>query len=231
MRWALPIVLLCGGCLDFGHLEKPFCATADARLCDDFEADGASPAWMELTSGGALDRLAPSAQTDPTTPFRGKQALRVRVTGAGFATLADLAVTPTLTGDLWVRGFMFFPVASPGGNPELISFRDAAGAPLLQLRLGEAELYLAAGDLRFGSPIAAGNWLCVEVGLIRSGNPHAELYLADATTANAQLPQLAVGAVAATRVGMDREGAMMPQPAEIWMDEVIIDGARVHCAR
>jgi hypothetical protein len=239
MRWALPLVALCGGCLDFGHLEKPFCATANAVLCDDFEADGASPAWMELTSGGTLDRVAPTAQTDPDTAFRGKQALRVRVTGAGHATLSDTAATAKLTGDLWVRSFVYFPASPPfdagsppGGDLELISLRDAAGNPLLQLRLDESNLHVAAGsrDARSGSPVAAHTWVCVELGLI-SSNPRAEAYIAEGTTPVALLPQLDVGAVAETRVGMDREGAMMPQQAEIWMDEVILDSQRVGCSR
>ena len=233
--FALAPLALLSGCLDFGALGKSFCATAGVARCDDFENDGASPTWQPVMTGGSIGRTVPTG--DPDGAFRGKQSLRLDVPVGGQAQLEDVATTPSLAHDLFVRAFVYFPLAPPDGDLALVAVRDGAGAPLAQLRFENAAARLVAADGReAGAPVAltGDQWLCLEVGLIRDAVPRVELYVdaADDTTgADAQITQVDLTGAAATRIGVDRSGATATQASTVWMDDVIIDGTRIGCAK
>lgn len=195
---------------------------ADAMFCDGFEStlDGR---WTSLNegSGGMLDIVG-----DPL--HRGVGSLGASTTGSGSVSSylrKDLGAAPS---DLYVRVWAFVPADAVMDDVNLAFVGGGGDAGLVGMTLGidGANAYhrwypVAAGA---EAPFPRDQWVCLEA---HAGPGGVELWVDDASArADVAVSMPTSGFGANVGIGIAPRAT---SPIEVWLDEVVIDDARIGC--
>ncbi len=211
------------------------CAGLAVQLCEGFEdaALGApwSPDRQPAGSSVAIDR---------SRAFRGAGSLHVHTEGVAargmaIATIQEERTEAASLPERWVRAFVFFSGA-PSGAINLISLAQVE-APFHAITLGlEAGALVidnefAPGRTVSGAQLTGDRWACLEVA-VRVGDPGEirvrldgqeveDLHLTQRTSASPPIGDVEIGLVVRGEAS----------PADVWYDELLVDGAETSCAR
>jgi hypothetical protein len=208
------------------------CSSTAALLCDGFEG-ALDPRWADDTSHGTATR-------DPGRAYRGGASLHVRIT-----PIATMETNPRgslvtydalpISGTLYVRAWMYFPVPLSPRFTQLINFADDPGDGI---SLGVEDGRMVTND--YTEPTYAqsatvefpiGRWTCIQFEM-PSGTADSVRELvdgnlvADVTVAKAS-PQPAPTHL---YLGVELVGAVSSYPGiEAWIDELIVDDQPTTC--
>jgi hypothetical protein len=216
------------GCFDFSSLTE--CRGAsDLLVCDDFEAGGPGSAWAPFAKGDGTGIVDGAHTRD------GSSALHVTVTTLGSEYVLQWRDIPQTTGtDLFVRAYLYFP-ALPDGGTGLFTMIEA-GAPFAGGRVilddtGELTLHdEVTGENAPQNPtLVAGRWTCLEWELLEANAGHMNLWIDDELGASYEGDTLPATKIASVNVGAVYQNGTPTRSFEVWLDDVVIDDARITC--
>jgi len=204
-------------------------------FCDGFEEGAIDPTrWpiaLRSTNGG-------TTAVDSTRSFRGGASLKVTASpssGGGFMSVAltETAAVPVFP--LYVRLYLYVPTSLAARGPTFLVVSDTNLQPInvysRQGLLGVNVNLAPADTIDSTTSLGFGRWSCVELGFEPSGgNTAMRLYASDGN------PVLEYTLTGAPRLGSVAIGYQETLPAsfpggEIWIDEIVVDRARIGCAR
>jgi hypothetical protein len=228
-----------GTAADSGSIIAPggpsLCTTAGFLFCDGFE--GTLSAWVIDTSGG-------EASIDTTRAFRGTHSLHAHtdaLTGGSMPfQKAYVDHLQTLPQTLFARAFLYIP--SPYGSQSAAGVLNVfepippyAGAEIDLLPNTNRLAYNGFNDPSLNGNIASSAaltldaWHCLEMEIDGAGRAfHAYLD-------NVELADLAhdlagtAPILGALQVGLGFSQASAQAAADLWVDEVAVNGSRIGC--
>jgi hypothetical protein len=216
---------------------ESLCTTANLLFCDGFE--NGSGAWTVGTTHG-------SVAIDPSRAYRGTHSLHARTEavtgnsqpalGAGYGHL----FLPAPPFPLFVRMFVYMPAPVPPSVGAFVNVLQAippyAG---MQLNVRPPGGYLggtgynglnsdwsAANDL-----VPADSWTCVELEIDGPPTNTVRVFVSDVelTAMREGLPA-SVPPLGLLQVGLAYYAANAQPAADLWIDEVAVDGKRIGCS-
>lgn len=209
---------------------------AAPALCDGFET-GPATFWNTPVSSGGTS----STTTDTAHAFRGTHSLHVTndaVDAAGtlvFATLTENQLLPT---SLYVRAYLYVPSGFPTEAGGILNYEQRA-SPFQQIVLDlDSQSFTVFDSIDSTSQHAQSTvipydqWFCAEWSAIEGSKGATTLKINDVavtglsnpvnTMATPPFDQLALGLISTVPNTPKRE---------LWIDEVIIDGSPIGCAK
>lgn len=211
------------------EVDAAFDPCTGRLFCDGFE-DGFTP-WEVVTHEANQLEIV-------TSPVHsGASALRVVTLGAFFAPHGVHAdVIPPTTTDIWFRAFYFVPdddpldlqvhnLGGPAGNSVGVHLLEETRANLHTYGFPDSR------TVSFDRALPRDAWLCIEVHVERDLIDGAyELYFDDERVVfESEVDTVTGGELTTIHVGTVFRG--QPGPAEIFVDDVAVDTARIGCAR
>lgn len=190
-----------------------------------------------------------SAAVETTRACRGAAALHLTTEPFPadtnvYATTFEQAVVPSPGAPLYVRAFFFVPAAGAlqGTTTALEAYQSQAPFCGVGLRLAADGSYFAtdfcgasaAESARPAAPFPVGRWVCVEQEIVSGPAGQVRTWIDDAA-----VPELDLDGVDtqpsppldSVNVGIVASSSSAAPPAELWVDEVMVDGARIGCAK
>jgi hypothetical protein len=227
---------LAGAGLPDGALGS-LCSVAHAALCDGFESPNIQlPPWNPIVLGAEVT-------IDGNRAFRGLQSLRVHTDAMGDASngyVRQGEVTETVAvpqPDLYARVFVYVPSPMPIGRFRLLGALQANGpndGPQLACSDGKLAYDTTAGVAPSTTALPLDRWFCLEwqVSVASSGELHVWLDDVEVSGLHTVGNTPPSPGIARFSMGAFYYGSMPPQPAyDFWFDEVVLDSARIGCAR
>jgi hypothetical protein len=216
----------------------PRCPGSAAILCDDFESGSIDPArW-------------PSADTQNGQPAidgghaaRGTHSLHLTGntdgSGSHVATALIHNEATGLPSPVFIRAF-FYADEIALGDTEVITSLQAlgnsnSGVQIESSALGNFRLDgwgVALTSRESGVPVPTGRWVCLEWA-VTVGSPGAmSLWLDDVPVADLQQqPWMTPPAFDGPRLGLEYTPPSSSATLDLWVDEVVVAGARIGCSR
>ena len=204
-------------------------------LCDGFEAAAIDTAtWMPEAS----------ITLDSTRAHRGDQSLHVHTPafGANTSSYITLGETKTLAGSstFWVRGWFWLSALPAAGNGmELIAASSAGtGGNFVFVFSDSTHLYTQYGNASWTDPstVPVGSWFCVVFEIVRATTATGRLEMSGDVTM-VDLPNVVTDSASNPMstvefgMGFANDNTPSAQPAlDLWIDDVIVDGAPLTCA-
>jgi hypothetical protein len=215
---------------DAGFFGAARCPTG-VVLCEDFEAPQIDTArWNTFLTQG-------TATIDTTHVARGTRALRL--SGAS-ATSVDLSLdhveNAALPDPVYVRAFVYAPALPAMATEVMLSMNVAGGSSGVLVEANyQGRLELDGWGVSGATAVSAAaaptiRWACVE--WMVTQNPGAMTLWVD----DVELPDLQAVPwslppsfeIVSLRLGYD---VTVPAALDLWIDEVIVDGARIGCEK
>lgn len=200
---------------------------ASAVFCDGFEVDGL-PAWDREKSvpEGTITRTSFS--------FRGDAALHVASGSVGSAARVE---TPTAwtysSGRLYMRAYVYLPSTSVFENVSVMEYNTMDHSERIGFHVRpDRRVFLRTDESMRLNPdrtLPADQWHCVEFFAEFGTSGQAAFWIDGELWAEEQgLDITPVGGVREARAGMTWVSSIQP-PAELMVDEVVVDTARIGC--
>jgi hypothetical protein len=209
---------------------------AAPALCDGFET-GPATFWNTPVSSGGTS----STTTDTAHAFRGTHSLHVTndaVDAAGtlvFATLTENQLLPT---SLYVRAYLYVPSGFPTEAGGILNYEQRA-APFQQIVLDlDSQSFTVFDSIDSSSQHAQSTvipydqWFCVEWSAIEGSKGATTLKLNDMTVSGLSDPVNTMATPPFDQLALGLISTVPNTPKrELWIDEVIIDGSPIGCAK
>jgi hypothetical protein len=246
--------LLAAGCYDVSALQRGSDAAVDLAggdlgsgptpslcgggafvLCEGFESGAIGAPWTESTPSGQLT-------VDGAHVYRGAHALHVHTNafaagGAAHASLSETKSFAQTGAKIYVRAFVYVPSPAPNADGVLMAAQQEV-SPFH----GE-EVYLTSSKLRLldnvpqtytthdgADPFPLDRWFCVEWAIDTSG-PTTTVSLdgnQEISSTDPNQPQPGLGGLA---FGLQYYNQVAQGAVDIWLDELVVDGAPIGCDR
>jgi hypothetical protein len=230
---------------DMSGIVPSNCPGAGGRVCEGFESGSINTTLWSLTQNGM------TVTVDGTHVYRGTKAMHVHAdavpsggTGGTRQGEIDATLSPTIN-PMYLRAFVYIDKqVPPGGN--LMDVQG--GGPSYTgavLAYGDGTAWLEVLNYNNTGPhfdqvssptqaITAGTWMCLEVETISDTGSGGgmNVWFNDSPVGNlspmgiTQLP-LYVDAV----FGLDFSDPVPAPAVDAWFDEIMIDSARIGCAK
>lgn len=207
-------------------------ALSSAVFCDGFEIALPGPWTSRVELFGSAERVAAPV-------YRGDGALR----GATTATNGQAAMVKhldALAGDVWVRGYFYFPSSADLSDVSLFYVAERAApyhgfAVGVQLG-GRPWAWVGAPTSVYeiapaGSEVPRDRWVCFQVhAFVADSGGSAELFV-DGTShvVLSGVDTSPAGGLTYLAAGLERAGTMQPGPVEIFADEIAIGTGPLPC--
>jgi len=216
------------------------CPAANGVFCDGFEDPALAAHWTNNNLAGPS-----SYALDSTRAYRGSQSLKVHHDAVVPNTIASAAVGETETfpaTDFFVRAFLYIPSPLVGVN-EAMLFALQSVAPYNEIALENDDQGNAITYSNLATPTTyqasttmfpLDRWFCVEWEVVATQSGTSRLWLDGAEVTAVEVPQNLAGS---PPIGLVQLGVSVYRPSvlvpahDVWFDEVMIDGARIGCAR
>jgi hypothetical protein len=255
---AVALLVAVAGCgrFGFGGTGTDAAATDDATdgAMGDALVGDAGPACLPIYDlcdgfeGAAIDTttwLIDSASTlDSTRAHRGNNSVRVH--SAAFAantgSYVTIGETKTIAGSstFWVRSWFWLSSLPAAGNGmELIAASSSGtGGDFVFVFADSTHLYTQYGTASWEIPttVPVGSWFCVVFEVVRATTASGRLEMSgDVPTTVLQnvVTESASNPMSSINLGMGfaNDNSPSAQPAlDLWIDDVIVDGAPLTCA-
>ena len=253
MKWALAFILTLLGCApqpqdvlvalggtDAAPADADVdvasrCATSASLFCDGFEAATLdSPPWYFVNRAAAV-------AVESTRAYRGAQAVHVRLDSVGdFQAVRQGEVTEadvTLAASVYVRAFLY--VQSPLTDRRVRIFgllqdnAPSAGVEVL-LESGNVVLTSNGQELESTTSFPLDRWVCFETQIATTEPGSARLWLDDNEVTTVSFSGTTQQSPPLARVTLGAAIFVEPDTlleTNLWVDEVVVDSARVGCSR
>ena len=202
-----------------------------ATFCDGFEADDGLAAWTMTTGNGGA-----SVSRTTAVAFRGEAALLAQSTTAGGYMQLKHDFGPVTSGELWMRGYMLVPSASPINHVDTFFLRSSTGPEyhgLVMTVTTELRPYLWVSELasayRAPDPLVRDGWTCFEMHIAIGASGSTTLYVDGSLAAMATgIDTSPSGGYSLFAVGIT--WASSTQGAtQLYFDEVAMGPSRLPC--
>jgi hypothetical protein len=218
-------------------LQSSLCSIAGVALCDGFESDLLGfPPWV------AVEHAA-QVSIDRTRAYRGVHALRVHTNELPDVDVArrhgEITERVAIPGPLVaMRFFVYVPSPAPTADWRLSGMLQADIpylGPMIYIR-NQSPIFATPGQTERISTrkLPTDRWVCVEWRITRGAAGDSKLFVDEqevtdiSFAGNTELD----APIGLLTFGMSFFGNDMIQPAyDIWIDEVMVDGAPIGCAR
>lgn len=202
---------------------------AAAIICDGFE---------ELPSFARWTQARHAATTTASPVFRGSAAFAAPISSDSILAYLYLrAPTAIGSGELFARTYLFLPASSPAERMTIVHL-EQSGSPYdyAELRLTDGGLTLAVKSddvvtIAPELPMPRDRWVCLELRVaVASSGGTAEVFV-DGVSARSLdgLDTLPAPGYSTFYVGISWIGMEQTRPSVLYMDEVVVDTARVGC--
>jgi hypothetical protein len=204
-------------------------------LCEGFEDPTLSAIWAVSQTNGSLS-------IDTTRAFRGSSSLHIHTdaVASGISNFVGAGEGETFAGnpgDLFFRAYLYIPPPAPP-ELEVLQVVEATGGEL-DLELAEGELALndswSGTFTRSTARPPINRWTCVEWEVETSPTPQLRVWLDGTPVNQLNLAEATQGAMPNARFRVESafyQTQANARPAyDLWVDEVIVDKARVGCTK
>lgn len=210
------------------------CATSKALLCDGFEMAALDPEWSITGMNGTV-------AVDQTRFYRGGRSLylhtgQVPDGGSAQATVEETRTFPQNGATLYLRAWIYVQSPYPAeAFDQFVNFVDAAFAGIAYVWFNGLPLlnaYTTPNVFKVGTQpaIPLDRWFCLQMSVPQTGATGTVHLSIDGVDSDATSAGVATPSMVGVHLGLQFNGGGAGfGPADVWVDEVIVDTSAISC--
>ncbi len=219
-------------------LQPSTCAGLSVLLCDGFESPTLAANWIQFHAPGV------GVYTIEPNPYRGHNSLHIHIdatsTNEPYAQIRSLQGLPQTT-TLYARVWAYFPSSFPTNFDQFINFTDSGQGGTAYCIVNNAPTNNDYGSQQFAQSTTAtvprDKWTCLQYEIPQPAaagttvTGASRVFVDGAEVSDAAITNAMITQMIRIDFGPDLLNNSMPVgPADVWIDEIILDKNPTTCA-